>query len=268
MKENNYYALITAYYLSRFDKKGLENLGYGSWKEAFLDIENKLDVKSTTIKNMRDDYDPLHDNNRVGWYQRELRPSRLYVLQKYENFSEQALRMVVKDILKKYKDNDYDNTSSIMNIMEDNELYDKESDIGLQRKYTTRGITGKLAENIFKEYFEQGRLTYFKGTLIDKREDGCGYDFEIQNKNGEIEYVIEVKGNKSESNGIIFTDKEWDIAQKLGEKYILIVVNDVYSDPNIDIYINPSQRFIPKSNVRKVITIDWVIDKKQLIDNL
>ena len=55
MKENNYYALITAYYLSRFDKKGLENLGYGSWKEAFSDIENKLDVKSTTIKNMRDD---------------------------------------------------------------------------------------------------------------------------------------------------------------------------------------------------------------------
>ena len=66
MKENNYYALIAAYYLSRFDKKGLENLGYGSWKEAFSDIEDKLDVKSTTIKNMRDDYDPLHTNNRVG----------------------------------------------------------------------------------------------------------------------------------------------------------------------------------------------------------
>ena len=34
--------------------------------------------------------------------------------------------------------------------MKDNELYDKESYIGLKRKYTTRGITGKLAENIFK----------------------------------------------------------------------------------------------------------------------
>ena len=34
------------------------------------------------------------------------------------------------------------------------------------------------------------------------------------------------------------------------------------------LYIKLSQEIMHKSNVRKVITIDWIIDKKQLIDNL
>ncbi len=103
MEQNRKLALIISYYLSKFDQKAVENLGYKNFTDAFKNIGEILDLKPNTIKNMREQFDPLHPNKRVGWYQRDLSPSRLEVVKKYENFSEQDLRNVVKDILERYK---------------------------------------------------------------------------------------------------------------------------------------------------------------------
>lgn len=52
---------------------------------------------------MRDDFDPLHPNKRVGWYQRELRPSRREIKEQYEGYTEEQLTKLVKNILNNYK---------------------------------------------------------------------------------------------------------------------------------------------------------------------
>ena len=103
MDENNKLALIVSYYLSRFDTLALERLGYSKWNQAIYDIGKRLDINPNTIKNMRDDFDPLHPNKRVGWYQRELRPSRREIKEQYEGYTEEQLTKLVKNILNNYK---------------------------------------------------------------------------------------------------------------------------------------------------------------------
>ena len=101
MELNNKLALIVSYYLSKYDIQALERLGYKNWRNAFSDISNILSVKANTIKNMRDEIDAIHPNNRVGWYQREFRPSRKEVIEKYKGKSEKELFEIVKKILDK-----------------------------------------------------------------------------------------------------------------------------------------------------------------------
>jgi hypothetical protein len=99
MLENHRLALIVAFYLSKFNDDAINNLGYKNFTYAFCEIGKRLVVKSNTVKNMRDEFDPLHPNNRKGWYQRELRPSRKDVYEKYKNLTEAELREVVKGII-------------------------------------------------------------------------------------------------------------------------------------------------------------------------
>lgn len=99
MNENSKLALIISYYLSRFDKLALEKLGYSKWTQAINDIAEILNINPNTIKNMRDEFDSVHPNKRVGWYQRELRPSRIEIKEKYDSYTEEELTKIVKDIL-------------------------------------------------------------------------------------------------------------------------------------------------------------------------
>lgn len=101
MELNNKLALIVAYYLSKYDRQALKRLGYKNWKIAFSSISNILNVKGNTIKNMRDEFDVVHPNNRVGWYQRELSSSRKEVIVKYQEKNEEELFEIVKNILEK-----------------------------------------------------------------------------------------------------------------------------------------------------------------------
>lgn len=67
MKRNSKLALYIAYYLSRFNEEGLQKLGYETWKQAYEDISLKLDININTIKNRRDEFDPIH-GHRAGWH--------------------------------------------------------------------------------------------------------------------------------------------------------------------------------------------------------
>lgn len=99
MENNHRLALIVAYYISRFDKKALDTLGFKTMTEAFNLVGEFLNVNPNTVKNMRDEFDPIHPNSRKGWYQRELRPSRLEIVENYSYVSEDALTEIVTDIL-------------------------------------------------------------------------------------------------------------------------------------------------------------------------
>jgi hypothetical protein len=76
METSHRLALIAAYFLSRYDREALKLLGQSNFTAAFEEVSNCLRVNQNTVKNMRDEFDPIHDNSRAGWYQRPLRPSR------------------------------------------------------------------------------------------------------------------------------------------------------------------------------------------------
>lgn len=137
--------------------------------EAFNVVGKILDVKPRTVKNLRDEFDPIHPNPRKGWYQREFRPSRLEVIEKYGNLGEDALTEVIKDILAQ---EDSNIIKENVNLYE--EIINSEDNEPGSRSvtYTTRGITGKRAEELFKDYFENGLIMGLYGELIDKREGG------------------------------------------------------------------------------------------------
>jgi hypothetical protein len=262
VEENRKLALIVSYYLSKFNRDALNNLGYPTFTEAFKDISAKLNVKSSTIKNMREDFDPLHPNNgRVGWYQRELRPSRLNVVENYSHLSELALTAIVEDILNNYPKSS--NNLSVYTTVLNNNLNDdggSEEVKGNKRTFTTRGITGNQAEELFIEAFNNGEIIGYSGNLINRRNDGCGYDFELEGQN----VVFEVKGLLVEKGGINFTDKEWNVSSELGDKYVMVLISNIKDKPVFNLYKNPHKYLSAEQRTTKVIAINWSVSSNQL----
>lgn len=70
--------ILSGLFLSKFDKEGLKNLGFSSFKEAFNIIGILLGISPNSIKNYRDEFAPKFSNSRQGWHMREMtNPSKL-----------------------------------------------------------------------------------------------------------------------------------------------------------------------------------------------
>ena len=95
-------SLIIAYYLSRINTDAVKELGYNSFRAAFDGLAKILGQKPSTIKNMRDEFDPYFNNGRAGWYQREMSPSRRTVFEQLANVSDKELTKIVKEIITAY----------------------------------------------------------------------------------------------------------------------------------------------------------------------
>ena len=233
--------LIVCFYLAKYDRKALENLGYNTFSSAFKDIAKKLNSKPNTINNRRDDFDPLF-NYRAGWHQRELTSTKLSIINNFDHLSEHAFTEIVKDILSKKNSLD-------LSIISDNpESY----------TYTTRGVTGKKAEEYFIEWFHNNHPNI---SLKDSRVEGVGYDF----LNEDNLDVYEVKGLAGVEGGLLLTDKEWVVANQLKNKYhIVLVRNCLTTTPEISIYTNPTEIFKPQKKVIPTINVNWIVDPKEL----
>ena len=96
-------SLTVAYYLSKNNKDALRTLGYKNYSAAFKGLGRVLGQKETTIKNMRDEFDPYFDNGRVGWYQRSLKRSRLEIFELYKEKTDYELEQDVKEIVSYYQ---------------------------------------------------------------------------------------------------------------------------------------------------------------------
>lgn len=92
-------SLTVAYYLSRMSKKGLEKLHYQTYSDAFKGIAAKLQQKPSTIRNMRDEFDPYFDNGRSGWYQKPLKGSRKRIFEYFQDKNDIEVGNIVNDIL-------------------------------------------------------------------------------------------------------------------------------------------------------------------------
>lgn len=252
MEENNKLALIIAFYFSKFDKIGYENLGYKNFSEAFRVIGEILNVKPASIKQMREQFDPYHENSRVGWYQRPLTRSRRDVMNQYGGLSEMALRSIIQEILENVEAGTADLEEYTKYIAEnDNDLKTKESSTA----YTTRGITGQSAEELFLEFYEAGKIKGFTVPLKDTRLNGTGYDFEMD---AAPNYVFEIKELRATEGSILFTDHEWKVAQNLGEKYFVVLLSNLDEVVKVSIVQNPYNKLNPKMQMYQLMQVNWI----------
>src|SRR5258707_592060 len=76
--------VLAGLFLSRFDTIGLEALGFEGSTEAFNVIGFALGGKPASIKNYRDEFDPLFPNSRAGWHKRITRPYCAKVFNEYK----------------------------------------------------------------------------------------------------------------------------------------------------------------------------------------
>jgi hypothetical protein len=123
-------------------------------------------------------------------------------------------------------------------------------------------ITGAEAEYIFEE---NAKDNY--GWEVINRSDiqNIGYDFECNNP----ELFIEVKGCRDDLNAIRLTKREWEVAEKKGDKYILAIVSNVgeeHDTASIDIIKNPYKLLNDKIQEQVVKLTTLHIKKRDLLN--
>lgn len=236
-------SILAGLYLSKFDVEGLHYLGFESFTEAFNVIGLSLGVQPASVKNYRDEFDPLFPNNRKGWHKR---PIRDYCKAIYDSFGGLGLEKFVS-LLKQiiYKEHDLDV------LMEEVERKQGEQ----INSFAKRLITGQAAEQYFKSKYKE--IQSFKDFEIeDTTKLGCGFDFRLFSPS--IFYGIEVKGLNDSSGGVALTNKEYSVASILQDRYFLFVVKNFKENPFHEMYQNPLNGELVFNRVeQKTIQISW-----------
>src|SRR5437868_5898254 len=104
----NLLAIIVAFYLSKFDKQALQNLGFKNDSEAFETTAKVLGVKKNYIKFRRDEFDPVHPW-RKGW-ERPMDRRIIKSIEALQDLEEPDLREIVQRLL---SEDDYRNSDEV-----------------------------------------------------------------------------------------------------------------------------------------------------------
>ena len=244
---NNEQAIVVSYYLSRFNNEAVNNLGYKSWKDAFDDLSDKLQINKHTIKNWRDEFDPFH-GHRAGWHQRQPRKTISNIISQFEQLEEFDIRQIAIEIINGNK-------------IDLPEIDSSENEVVTNPIFILRGPTGKKAEQFFIEYHRLNNLPV-AGELIDTRDLGCGYDFEIKSESSQ--HFIEVKGLANNIGGLLFTNKEWETAKQERTKYTVCLVSNINDSPEISFINDPFSKLTPRKNIIQTVQVQWSVSNNEL----
>ena len=234
-------SILAGLYLSKFDSLGLKELGFGTFVEAFNVIGYALGSKPASIKNYRDDFDPLFPNRRSGWHKRPIRDNCLTVFERYKDLEFDAFTGLVKSF-----------------FIDDARGWQEEEEDGGESYFAKRLITGLAAEQYFESV--QASLPEFENfTLENTTRLGCGYDFRLRNAASEDFLAVEVKGLRARTGGLLLTAKEHAVAAALKERYFLFVVKNFREAPIHEIFRDPlSGKLAFKKQERIVVQISFL----------
>lgn len=235
--------ILAGLFLSKFDTAGLTELGFESFTEAFNVIGFALDGKPASIKNYRDEFDPLFPNPRAGWHQRALRPNCAKVLKEYESLDIETFCALIKSFV------GYDEKSST-EVSADIDENDS--------TFARRLITGLAAEHYFESI--QTSLSEFSMYAVENTTRlGCGYDFRLRSNLDDSFLAVEVKGLKGKIGGICFTPKEYHVAETLADRFYLFLVKNFRESPFHEIYRNPiAGPLIFQKKKRVIVQVSWL----------
>ena len=91
-------AIIVAYCFSTYDHSCLYPTT--SLNDALIDAAQRLDIKVTTLKNIRDAFDGHNDSPRKGWWQKPLSPRYQYIKDIMQQKTKEEVIKLAKGILK------------------------------------------------------------------------------------------------------------------------------------------------------------------------
>ena len=80
-------AIILGYAMSRLDARYLAETSVKTWRQAYEVASAALNIPPGSFKNLRDEFDPLHGNRRIGWRSRGMRPNRQRVAHEFTDVS-------------------------------------------------------------------------------------------------------------------------------------------------------------------------------------
>lgn len=237
--------ILTGLYLAKYDSLGLKKLGFGSFVESFNVVGYALGAKPASVKNYRDEFDPLFPNRRKGWHKRATREYCLKVYEEYRKLNLEMFAALIKSFV------GYDE-SIWGEPQQPRQKGEGES------TFAKRLITGAAAEN----YFESIRptLSEFQDCSAENTTKlGCGFDFRLSRAKQDDFFAVEVKGLAERTGSVSLTPKEHEVADKLAERYFLFVVKNFRERPCHVIYCNPLSsglRFTKKERV--TVQISWL----------
>jgi hypothetical protein len=236
--------ILTGLYLSKYDAAGLKALGFDTFIEAFNVIGYALGARPASIKNYRDEFDPLFPNARKGWHKRATRDYCLKVFKEYKDLDFGTFTGLVKSF-----------TGYDENIW--SEVREKEEKPDGESYFAKRLITGLAAEHYFESVHPS--LTEFKGYTIENTTRlGCGYDFRLRAGKQKDFLAIEVKGLKDRNGSLSLTPKEYDVATALAGRFYLFVVKNFREVPFHEIYQDPlSGKLLFTKKERVVVQVAW-----------
>lgn len=244
-------ALILGYVMSRENEEYLRARSLRTWQDAFREAGTALGVRPASIKNLRDEFDPLHENGRKGWRNRAVRADRLRIFLDLSELSSQTILALADRILAR----DGAATEEVVSVIAAPPLRHAVQNI------EKRLLTGATAEAFFLR--NSFRLVGVQPSdLLDRRNAACGYDFAVR---GDDTMVFEVKGMAGQSGGLSFTEREWNEASIRREQYQAVVVGDVDaliesqddSRARSQIVPDPTRNLPARCLFRTTVTATW-----------
>lgn len=237
-------AVLSGLYLSKFDTEGVNQLGFSGFTEAFNILGHALSVRPASVKNYRDEFDPLFPNERRGWHRRPIRAYCKAVYDKFNGLNLEDFTRLLKEVV--YKDHAVDVLI---------EAIEQEQGAG-EGSFARRLLTGQAAEEYFKRKYKD--IEGFGGFEIeDTTRLGCGFDFRLASP--DAFYVVEVKGLNEISGSITLTEKEHSVSGILRDLYFLFVVKNFREEPFHEIYRNPLAGTLVFDQVeRSTVERTWV----------
>ncbi|MHB1674702.1 MAG: protein NO VEIN domain-containing protein [Acidobacteriaceae bacterium] len=238
--------ILSGLYLSKYDSAGLKNLGFENFAEAFNVIGYGLGSRPASIKNYRDEFDPLFPNERKGWHKRPIRDYCRAIFEEYKGLDLESFTGLVKSFF------GYDG-----NV--ESEIVPTEKEDEGASSFAQRLITGLAAEQYFESIHAE--LPEFKGYLMENTTRfGCGYDFRLRTEPKHKDFlVVEVKGLKEQTGSLSMTPKEYDVASALRERFYLFVVRNFRESPSHSIFRDPlSSELHFRKTERVTIQVSWL----------
>jgi hypothetical protein len=238
--------ILAGLYLSKYDALGLKKLGFDSFVEAFNVIGYALGSKPASIKNYRDEFDPLFPNTRKGWHKRATRDYCLAVLEEYKTLDFESFTGLVGSFF------GYDKSLG-------GEFLPGDAQEDGPSSFAQRLITGLAAEQYFESV--QAVLPEFKGySMENTTRFGCGYDFRLRVEPNDKEFLaVEVKGLREQTGNLAMTPKEYHVASTLRDRFFLFVVRNFRESPSHDIFQNPLCSSLEFRKIERVIIqVSWL----------
>lgn len=201
--------------------------------------------KPASVKNYRDEFDPLFPNRRKGWHKRPIQDYCRKVFEEYQDLNLDMFTGLIQSFVA------YDeNVLSEVQTGEEQEETDS--------SFAKRLITGLAAEQYFAEV--HSTLHEFEGcTLENTTHLGCGYDFRLRSASFDDFIAVEVKGLRDRAGTLSLTPKEHGVASALKERFFLFVVKNFQELPFHQMFQDPLSCALNfRKQERVLVHVSWL----------